>query len=621
MNQQLKHFLMGFFAIAAGVAVGATFNQFSPATGVLKGNSSSYITTAAVSADIRGLWSGTCDATTFLRGDGACAFAVVSPAGANTQIQFNNAGAFGASSLLTWQNPTLAVGVLDTMVVNGATITSQLAVNSDGGTSVEAHSHSNAAAQGPVYYWARSRGTTAAPLVVASGDRLGGTFTAGYDGTDFALGASMLYTVGNTPGANDMPTDLDFSLSADGSQTPTSRLKLFHTGAFGVSGSEGTSGQVLTSAGTGAPAAWATLPGSFTGFANPTASVGLTAVNGAATTAMRSDAAPALSQSIAPTWTGIHLFNGATNTTSIGTSGISPGIRTTNPTIQFTHAGMSVNTRVWEARTGGAGAAGTWSVAALDDTLATARVGLQIGRTSGAIANLLFGNSTDNPSFSFQGTGNITTGGQILAPDGLVGAPSYSFTGDPDTGLYRVTTNAFRATSGGTVVMTFEPTAATMNVPLLSQDGTAGAPSLSFSADTTMGVYRFGVNRIGFATGGTYRGSFSSTFFDTDVPVYAADGTVGSPAYTFDADTDTGVFRQGTNSMGLTANGVNSLNVAVSGANSSITIGATSSSSLSINNTVSATANVGGIVPPVTVSGYITVVVNGTTVKIPYYAN
>lgn len=52
------------------------------------------------------------------------------------------------------------------------------------------------------------------------------------------------------------------------------------------------------------------VPGSFSGFANPTASIGLSAVNGSATTAMRSDAAPALSQAIVPTWTGLHTFSG-----------------------------------------------------------------------------------------------------------------------------------------------------------------------------------------------------------------------------------------------------------------------------------------------------------------------
>lgn len=45
------------------------------------------------------------------------------------------------------------------------------------------------------------------------------------------------------------------------------------------------------------------------GLADPTASIGLTAVNGVATTAMRSDGAPALSQSIAPIWSGLHTFS------------------------------------------------------------------------------------------------------------------------------------------------------------------------------------------------------------------------------------------------------------------------------------------------------------------------
>lgn len=51
--------------------------------------------------------------------------------------------------------------------------------------------------------------------------------------------------------------------------------------------------------------------GSATPFANPSASVGLAAVNGSATTFMRSDAAPALSQSITPTWTGLHIWSSA----------------------------------------------------------------------------------------------------------------------------------------------------------------------------------------------------------------------------------------------------------------------------------------------------------------------
>lgn len=43
--------------------------------------------------------------------------------------------------------------------------------------------------------------------------------------------------------------------------------------------------------------------------ANPTATIGLTAINGSAATFLRSDGAPALSQAIVPTWTGVHTFS------------------------------------------------------------------------------------------------------------------------------------------------------------------------------------------------------------------------------------------------------------------------------------------------------------------------
>lgn len=45
--------------------------------------------------------------------------------------------------------------------------------------------------------------------------------------------------------------------------------------------------------------------------ANPANSITLSTTNGTATTFMRSDAAQALSQAIAPTWTGNHVFNGS----------------------------------------------------------------------------------------------------------------------------------------------------------------------------------------------------------------------------------------------------------------------------------------------------------------------
>jgi hypothetical protein len=58
------------------------------------------------------------------------------------------------------------------------------------------------------------------------------------------------------------------------------------------------------------PAGGGSTPG------NPTASVGLAAVNGSASTYLRSDGAPALSVAIAPTWTGQHIFAQTIGTTT-----------------------------------------------------------------------------------------------------------------------------------------------------------------------------------------------------------------------------------------------------------------------------------------------------------------
>jgi hypothetical protein len=48
--------------------------------------------------------------------------------------------------------------------------------------------------------------------------------------------------------------------------------------------------------------------------ANPSALVGLSAIDGVAETFMTSDSAPALNQSISPTWTGNHTFDGSVTT-------------------------------------------------------------------------------------------------------------------------------------------------------------------------------------------------------------------------------------------------------------------------------------------------------------------
>jgi hypothetical protein len=87
--------------------------------------------------------------------------------------------------------------------------------------------------------------------------------------------------------------------------------------------------------------------------ANPTASVGLTAVNGVSTNFLRSDAAQALDQSIAPTWSGIHTFSNTTEASALGTAAVilSGGLSIAkNTLIGGSLIGLGYNTAAGTAR-------------------------------------------------------------------------------------------------------------------------------------------------------------------------------------------------------------------------------------------------------------------------------
>lgn len=89
--------------------------------------------------------------------------------------------------------------------------------------------------------------------------------------------------------------------------------------------------------------------------ANPTGTIGLSAVNGSASTYMRSDGAPALGVTISPTWTGNHIFAPSSGNTvftagNVGIGSATPGqaldvvgtLRVTSLGTAFTITGANV---------------------------------------------------------------------------------------------------------------------------------------------------------------------------------------------------------------------------------------------------------------------------------------
>jgi hypothetical protein len=100
-------------------------------------------------------------------------------------------------------------------------------------------------------------------------------------------------------------------------------------------------------------------------------------------------------------------------------------------------------------------------------------------------------------------TGSIDCGTQFLglAADSAT-APSFSFTGDTNTGMFAPAADQVALTTGGTARLTVTTAQFTGTLPWRGQNGTAAAPALSASGDTNTGIYFPAADTIGFVEGG-----------------------------------------------------------------------------------------------------------------------
>jgi hypothetical protein len=83
----------------------------------------------------------------------------------------------------------------------------------------------------PFIVLGKSRGTgVGGTTVVNSGDGVGAVSFQGSDGTELVEAARIIAVVDGTPSANDMPGRLVFSTTADGSASPTERMRIGNKG-------------------------------------------------------------------------------------------------------------------------------------------------------------------------------------------------------------------------------------------------------------------------------------------------------------------------------------------------------------------------------------------------------
>lgn len=150
------------------------------------------------------------------------------------------------------------------------------------------------------------------------------------------------------------------------------------------------------------------------------------------------------------------------------------------------------------------------------------------------------------------GTTGVTT---LRGAAGGSSAPTFSFTADTDTGIYSIGADQLGIATNGTLRASVSDGEVAATVPFRGAGGTAAAPTFSFAGDTDTGIYNSAANQIGFAASGIKSAHISSTEVAASVPFRGAAGSDSAPTFSFAADADTGVYSPGANQLALIAGG------------------------------------------------------------------
>jgi hypothetical protein len=133
-----------------------------------------------------------------------------------------------------------------------------------------------------------------------------------------------------------------------------------------------------------------------------------------------------------------------------------------------------------------------------------------------------------------------------------------------------------------------------MTQPLQLPDGSAALPSLTFSNDLDTGVFRAGTNQLGLVCGGATKVQIGSTALTIAAGMQLApnSGTVGAPTYSFGPDLTSGLYRAGAGDVRMAISGADVAAFAATGTTfaAGITGPLTITGALSVTGALSATA-------------------------------
>lgn len=196
-------------------------------------------------------------------------------------------------------------------------------------------------------------------------------------------------------------------------------------------------------------------------------------------------------------------------------------------------------------------------------TILAAQVNTNFTDVSGYI-NARNAGSTDWDFVSSLGL--ITAKANINANVGSAANPPYTFTGDTNTGLFWVSADAVGISTSGGSRMTWENSVCQAATPISTVDGTAGSPAMQFTNDTDAGLFLNGAGNVAMSVGGTNVSQWTTGGLQIASGVLLVEpGSAAAPSVAFDNDTDTGIYRVGSDSIGFTAGGNNRMTLSSGG--------------------------------------------------------
>lgn len=158
----------------------------------------------------------------------------VSPKGSSASVKERIAGIKSAAGVVA---DVLSVGSPSPYIVTVCT------APSDGFSSlIDVVTHSTTSET--VLQLKRSRGTSASPSIVQSGDTAGTISFVGYDGTLYGIAAAVRAFIDGTPGANNVPGRLVFYTALSGTNIERERMRIDNAGTMTLNGNT-TNGQTL----------------------------------------------------------------------------------------------------------------------------------------------------------------------------------------------------------------------------------------------------------------------------------------------------------------------------------------------------------------------------------------